>query len=96
MKKHITECSLTFTFGTCLATIPALSYSLPSSPPIYTETEWASVQQGVFICMICAGIHRHLNYRVLSIRLDQWTEELYKVRGRRKSVVSLGTLGSGV
>lgn len=38
---------------------------------------WASVSNGVFICLACAGIHRSLGVGVSVVRsvyMDAWTE----------------------
>ena len=42
------------------------------------DPEWASVSFGIFICVACAGIHRHLGThisRVKSLKLDDWTAD---------------------
>ena len=40
--------------------------------------QWASVNNGLFICMNCAGIHRgfgtHVS-QVRSLQMDNWTEK---------------------
>jgi len=41
------------------------------------EPQWASVNLGIFLCIVCAGIHRHLGVditRVKSVNLDSWKD----------------------
>ena len=40
--------------------------------------QWASVNNGIFICMNCAALHRSMGNNVSFIRsisMDQWTEK---------------------
>lgn len=42
----------------------------------FLDPEWCSLNLGVFICVACCGIHRHLGThisRVKSVKLDEWT-----------------------
>ncbi|KAL0484426.1 Arf-GAP with dual PH domain-containing protein ADAP1 [Acrasis kona] len=44
------------------------------------ESEWASTNLGVFVCINCSGIHRSLGThvsKVRSLQLDEWDEKLY-------------------
>ncbi|KAL3876299.1 hypothetical protein ACJMK2_034163 [Sinanodonta woodiana] len=45
------------------------------------EPEWASCNLGIFLCQVCAGIHRGLGTdisRVKSTRLDNWDDDQVK------------------
>jgi len=45
-----------------------------------TDTEWASINLGVFICITCSAVHRSLGTHISKIRsltLDEWDEESY-------------------
>ena len=40
--------------------------------------QWASVNNAVFVCLNCAGIHRNLGVQISTIRslvLDSWNEK---------------------
>lgn len=42
------------------------------------DPEWASTNLGVFICVHCCGVHRHLGThlsRIKSVKLDAWSED---------------------
>ncbi|XP_008315773.1 arf-GAP with dual PH domain-containing protein 2-like [Cynoglossus semilaevis] len=49
------------------------------------EPDWASYTLGVFVCLSCAGIHRHLPSvsKVKSIRLDLWDDPLVQFMQER-------------
>lgn len=55
------------------------------------DPQWASANLGLFICIVCAGIHRNLGVhisRVKSLMLDTWKAEeveVMKAMGNRKS-----------
>jgi len=43
---------------------------------------WASINLGVFVCLECSGIHRHLGVHISQVRsteLDTWQKEWYLV-----------------
>ncbi|XP_032394336.1 arf-GAP with dual PH domain-containing protein 2 isoform X2 [Etheostoma spectabile] len=40
------------------------------------DPDWTSYKLGVFVCLMCSGIHRSLSNRVKSIKLDFWEDEL--------------------
>ncbi len=42
---------------------------------------WASINNGVFVCLSCSGLHRNLGVQVSAVRsltLDSWTERQLK------------------
>ncbi|KAL6068458.1 putative ADP-ribosylation factor GTPase-activating protein agd15-like, partial [Balamuthia mandrillaris] len=46
-----------------------------------SEPRWVSINLGVFLCLVCSGIHRSLGVHISKIRsldLDMWTEESVK------------------
>lgn len=48
---------------------------------IISDPDWASITIGVFLCQICAGVHRSLasRSRVKSVRLDNWDRDQVQV-----------------
>lgn len=45
---------------------------------IITDPVWASVDQGVFVCINCSGVFRSFS-RVKSVELDDWSEKEIEV-----------------
>jgi len=46
-----------------------------------TETNWASINIGIFICIECAGIHRKLGTHITQVRsitMDRWEDDTVK------------------
>ena len=47
-----------------------------------TEPQWASFNLGVFLCEICAGLHRSLGShisKIKSLKLDNWDNDQVRV-----------------
>ena len=45
---------------------------------VYVDPEWASIDQGVFMCINCSGVFRSFS-RVKSVALDGWTNKEIEV-----------------
>lgn len=53
-----------------------------------SDSDWASLKLGVFVCLQCSGVHRNLSSRVKSIRLDFWEDELVELMKSKGNAVS--------
>jgi len=66
---------------------PSNKYCFECNAP---STQWASVSNGIFLCLNCSGLHRgfgvHISF-VRSVTMDAWTEkqiEMMKKGGNRR------------
>ena len=44
----------------------------------FVDPEWASIDQGVFVCINCSGVFRSFS-RVKSVALDGWSDKEIQV-----------------
>jgi len=54
------------------------TYCATITDVIRTDPEWASLDQGVFVCINCSGVFRSFG-RVKSVALDGWTSKEIEV-----------------
>lgn len=62
-----------------LSNLPINSYCFDCNE---SNPEWASVTNGLFLCITCAGLHRNLGLgisKIKSISLDSWNHEEYLI-----------------
>eukprot|EP00049_Salpingoeca_infusionum_P015153 m.291039 g.291039 ORF g.291039 m.291039 type:complete len:1369 (-) comp15824_c0_seq1:350-4456(-) len=67
------------------------------------DTEWASINLGVLLCIACSGVHRSLGVHISKVRsttLDRWTDEtlqfMLKIGNQKSNTyfeAQLGQLG---
>ena len=86
--------SLNVAVGVVSLTQHAIISNFPCADCDAPDPQWASINNGVFICSKCAGIHRSLGVEhsfVQSLNLDIWTPEnieLFLVHGNNNPLIN--------